>query len=60
MIIELTKDHKKPNGRKIKKGTKISVVSGHPYKDFKVVQPEGVQDEAEKVTLIDNTQKKDK
>ena len=60
MIIELTKDHKKPNGKVIKKGTKISVLKGHPYKDFKVVQPEGVQDEAEQVKLIDNTKKKDK
>lgn len=60
MIIELTKNHKKPNGKVIKKGTRISVVSGHPYKDFEIIQPEGVEDESKKVKLIDNTKKEDK
>lgn len=57
MKIRLTKAHKKPNGRVIKKGTLISVTSGHPYKDFEVVQPEGVEDETKKVKIIDNNKK---
>lgn len=59
MIIKLTKDHKKPNGRVIKKGTEITVLAGHPYKDFEVIQPEGKLDERVN-KIIDNTKKKDK
>ena len=40
MKIRLTKAHKKPNGKKIAKGTIISVHEGHPYKDFEVVGDE--------------------
>ena len=40
MKIRLTKTHKKPNGKKIAKGTIISVHEGHPYKDFEVVGQE--------------------
>ena len=40
MKIRLTKAHKKPNGKKIAKGTIISVHEGHPYKDFEVVGKE--------------------
>lgn len=40
MKIRLTKAHKKPNGKKIAKGTIISVHEGHPYKDFEVVGQE--------------------
>lgn len=37
MIIELTKDHKKEDGRIVKKGRKFSVSEGHPFKHFKKV-----------------------
>ena len=37
MIIELTKDHKKEDGRIVKKGRKFSVSEGHPFKHFKEV-----------------------
>ena len=40
MKIRLTKAHKKPNGKKIAKGTIISVHEGHPYKDYEVVGQE--------------------
>ena len=40
MKIRLTKAHKKPSGKKIAKGTIISVHEGHPYKDFEVVGQE--------------------
>ena len=40
MKIRLTKAYKKPNGKKIDKGTIIQVSDGHPYKDFDVVGEE--------------------
>jgi len=43
MQIKLTKDHKKPNGKKIPKGTIISVAEGHPYKDFELVTNNGAK-----------------
>lgn len=41
MIIRLTKDHKKPNGRVLKKGKIIETSKGHTYKDFEVLAEEG-------------------
>ena len=32
MVIKLTKEHKKPNGKIIPKGTLITVAQGHPFK----------------------------
>jgi len=58
MIIELTKDHKKPTGQVLKKGLRISVTSGHPYKDFAIVQKDGKIDKEKEISkLIDNTKK---
>lgn len=37
MIIELTKDHIKDDGRTVKKGRRFSVSEGHPFKHFKEV-----------------------
>ncbi len=56
MIIELTKNYTKPNGKVLKKGLRISVTSGHPYKDFAIVQKDGKIDKEKEIgKLIDNT-----
>lgn len=55
MKIRLTKAHKKPNGKKIDKGTVIDVTDGHPYKDFEVVgQETETKDEKQFKTIKEN------
>lgn len=41
MVIRLTKNHKKPSGKIIPKGTIIEVAGEHPYKEFEVVMDDG-------------------
>jgi len=41
MIIRLTKNHKKANGKVLKAGKIIETSKGHDYKDFEVLAEDG-------------------